>query len=343
MAKNRFDPRFDYDGDGRSNTPRDRQQFQDNVTAYGSGKPTTDTVSRDELASMAGIPDEWITENTEIRSLFQKAIAQGWNKSAMGQKKFVEDFLNSATYKKHGASMAAYLVARDKGGQDFERLVLDSSDKVQKLAVSLGAKLTDAQLRDFGDRALAYGWDEQDLRKILTGNYSFTDGFGVTHTYDTSLLDYDKGWAQMQTTALKNLARKNGIALSDGWYQSAANSVAAGLGTLEDFQAQIRKQATSAFPVWRQQIESGFDVEDLAAPYVSIMQKRLGRGRVELDDPLLKQAFNSIDDKGQPAVMGLWDFEKSIKRSDEWARSEDGHNEIMSLTRELGQMMGFTG
>ena len=302
-----------------------------------------DTVSKKDLAAMAGIPDEWITENTEIRKLFNRAIKQGWHKSSLGQKKFVEAFLSSNTYKRHGANMAAYLVAKDKGGEDFDNLVNAEVDRVAALATQLGATLTDEQLRQFGDRALAFGWDDGELRKILTGNYSFTDGYGETYTYDTDLLDYDKGYAQNQITSMRNLAAKNGVTFNDGWYESAVRSIASGLGTPDDFAAQIRKQAAAQFPTWKSQIEAGFDVEDLASPYTSIMMKRLGRSRVELDDPLLKQAFGGVDDKGNPTVMGTWDFEKLIKRTDEWAESEDGHNEVMGLVRQLGRTMGFTG
>lgn len=343
MADEKFRKKVDYDGDGKTGTKSDRRTFKDNVEEYGTGQPTKDTISKDDLADIAGIPDEWIKENSEIKRLFSMAIEQGWNKSTTGQQKFINEFLNSTTYKKHGASMAAYLVAKDKGGQDFQNLLDTEAEKVRNLAVQLGANVDDEMLAKFADRSLAFGWDEGDLRKVLTGQYSFTDGAGTVHTYDTDLLGYDKGWAQNQMVQLKNTAARNGVSFNDEWYNSAVRSVAAGLGTAEDYAAQIRKQAASRFPVWRGQIEAGFDVEDLASPYTSIMQKRLGRGRVELDDPLLKQAFNRVDDKGQPAVMGLWDFEKAIKRTDEWAESEDGHNEVMSLTRQLGRMMGFTG
>lgn len=343
MAKEKFDKNFDYDGDGKEGTKADRRQYRQNKEDLGTGKPTKDTISKKDLAEIAGVPDEWITENTEIRALFNTAIEQGWNKSTTGQQKFINEFLNSATYKKHGANMAAYLVAKDKGGKDFEDLLSGSRDTVQNLAVSLGVNLNPELLDSLGDRALAYGWDEGDLRKVLTGQYSFTDGAGRVHTYDTDMLGYDKGWAQNQMVQLKNVASRNGVSFNDEWYQSATRSIAAGLGTPDDYAAEIRQQAASRFPVWRQQIEAGFDVEDLASPYTSIMQKRLGRTRVELDDPLLRQAFNTTDDKGQPGVMGLWDFEKAIKRTDEWAESEDGHNEVMSLTRQLGRMMGFTG
>lgn len=342
----KFDKDFDYDGDNktyREGDKNDRKRYRRNKRDYGTGKLTKDTISRGDLAEIAGIPDAWIMENTELQLLVNKAIEAGWNKNPQGHERFINEFLNSETYKKHGANMAAYLVAKDKGGQDFQNLLDGEAQKIETLAVRLGANLTPEVLANLADRALAFGWDEADLRKVLTGQYTFTDGNGVVHTYDTDMLGYDKGWAQIQMTNLKNTAMRNGVSFNDSWYESAARSVASGLATADDFAAEIRKQAASRFPVWREQIMSGFDVEDLASPYVQIMQKRLGRSRVELEDPLLRQAFNATDDKGLPAAMGLWDFEKTIKRTDEWAESEDGHNEVMSLTRQLGRMMGFTG
>lgn len=302
-----------------------------------------DEISKEDLADLYGIPDEWILEDTQVRKLFNKAIKQGWHKSALGQQRFKEEFLATNMYQKHGADMAAYLIAKDKGGQDFQDLLDIEVQKVQKLATELGATLTDEQLQQFGDRALAFGWDDTDLRKILTGQYSFTDGYGETFTFDTDLLDYDKGYAQNQIVSMKNLAMANGVGYSDNFYESAVKSIASGLSTADDFYAQIRREAASMFPQWGKQIEAGFNAIDLASPYTSIMKKRLGRTDVQLDDPLLKKAFNGVDDKGQPSMMGTWDFEKMIKRTDEWAESEDGHNEVMGLVRELGRTMGFTG
>jgi len=329
----------DYDGDGKPGTKKDKKEWK----RLDGDEDGPEVLTSQELADLAGVPDEWIQENTEIRDLFNRAITEGWHKSALGQAKFTEAFLATNTYQKHGADMAAYLVAKDKGGKDFTDLLTDSEQRVLALATELGANLTDEQIKQFGDRALAFGWDDSELRKVLTGQYSFSDGYGTMHTYDTDLLDYDKGYAQNQITSLKNLAHKNGVGFNDGWYDSAVRSMAAGLSTADDYIAEVRRQAGSTFPQWRERIEAGFDAIDLASPYTEIMKRRLGRTDVDLDDPLLKKAFNGVDDKGAPTMMGTWDFEKMVKRTDEWAESEDGHNEVMSLVREMGRTMGFTG
>lgn len=222
MADEKFDKSIDYDDDGKPGTKKDRREFRRNVREFGVGKPTVDTVGRKDLLAMSGIPQEWIDENTEFKKLVNLAIQQGWNKSALGIKRFQDAILNSETYKRHGADMAAYLIAKDKGGADFENLVSDKAAWVEQMAVQMGARLTPEQLRNFGDRALAYGWDEQTLRKVLTGNYTFTDGDGQVHTFDSSMLDYEGGWAATQITEWKNLALANGISYDDGWFESAA-------------------------------------------------------------------------------------------------------------------------
>lgn len=337
----KFDKKFDYDDDGKPGTPKDRQTFRTNVREYGTGKPTKDTVSREQLIEMAGIPDEFFDGNTEISLLINQAIESGENKTSLGQQKFIDDFLNSTTYKEHGASLTAYLIAKDKGGTDFETLLNNKKLFVQGISTRLGVTLNDDQLDKFAEQAAMYGWDEQTLRLVLTGNYTWTDGKGVTHAFDTSFLDYSKGYSSNQIASLKNIAYRNGVSYTDSWYEKAINSVAAGLGSIDDYSAEIRKQAATAFPVWQKQIEAGVDAMDLASPYIQRMQKMLGRGDVDLNDPILKQAWNRVDDSGNPMVMGLWDFEKFLKRTDEWAEGEDGHNEIMGLTRRLVSMFGF--
>lgn len=339
--KERFDPKYDYDGDNKTGTKKDRRKFRENVEEFDTGKPTVDTVSREDLIRMAGIPDEFLDNNTEISQLINKAIAAGQHKSTVGQQKFINDFLNTTTYKEHGAALTAYLISKDKGGEDFNALLRTNRMDLEDSAVQLGISLTEDQLTELAEQSAMYGWDERTLKRVLTGNYSWTDGMGESHTYDTSYLDFDKGFASTQVTNLKNIAYRNGVGYKDEWYEQAVNAVASGLGTIDDYAAEIRNQAATAFPVWQKQIESGIDAMNLASPYIQRMQNMLGRGDVSLTDPTLKQAWNKVDAQGNPMVMGLWDWEKYLKSTDEWAEGEEGHNEIMGLTRKIVGMFGF--
>lgn len=343
MSDAKFDKNFDYDGDGDEGDKQDRKRFNQNMKKYGFGKPTEESLTKKELKKTSPFPIELMDSTTELIDIQRKAYDNKWHKHAKGQQQYVDAILNSATYKQYGANWVAYAKAKEEGGEDFAAVMRTATERIRVIAVAIGANLTPEQLESFAEKAEMFGWDEGTIRRVLTGNYEFTDGTGTTHSFNLDLMDYGKGWASEQMTTLKSLARRNGVGYNDDWYRNAVNKIGAGEGTADDYAAMIRQQAASAFPVWREQIEAGFDVQDLASPYVSIMQKRLGRGDVSLDDPLLKQAWNGVDDKGLPTVMGLWDFEKAIKRTDEWAESEDGHNEVMSLTRELGRTMGFTG
>jgi hypothetical protein len=299
------------------------------------------------LQAIAGIPDAWLEADTEIRQLVQRAIDEGWLETTIGQQKFIDSFLASTTYQNNGAYMAAYLVAQDKGGEDWITQQENARQLVLKTAGELGANLDDTAVQKLADSAMMYGWTEASrqylLKQALTGQLSWEGADGQQFTFDTNYLDYGRGLAATNVLTLKQLAAKNGVDYTDNWFEQAATSIVSGLRSVDDFKTEIRQQAASLYPVYAEKIMAGFDVSDLASPYVSRMAKvlEMDQNQISLDNQYIKQALLSQDDKGNPITMNLWDFEKMLRATPEWAGTKAASDKAGEITSTILRM--FTG
>lgn len=313
-------------------------------TAFGATDQLTDEAA---LARIAGIPDAWLEADSEIRDLIQRAIDGDWLRDTIGQQKFIDEFKATTTYRQNGAYMAAYLAQKDKGGEDWATQQNNALNLVRTVAAEIGAELDEAALQKMADSAMMYNWTDSNrqylLRQALTGQLKWTDGSGKEQSFDVNYLRPDKGTAATNIATLRQLAEKNGIDFADGWFQSAATAIASKLGSIEDYKAEIRKTAASLFPVYADKIMAGFDVMDLANPYISRMAKvlEIDQNQIGLDNQYIKQALLSQDDKGNPSTMNLWDFEKMLRKTPEWSYTKQASDKAGEITSTILRM--FTG
>lgn len=307
-----------------------------------------DTLTDEQrLADIAGIPDAWLDVNSEIRDLVAKAIASGAFNTQKGQQQFINDFLASETYRQNGEYMTDYLVAQDSGGENWRSMQQNAADYVQQVATEIGADLNDAQKQFFADAALMHKWTDPArkylLKQAMTGQLSWTDTAGKQYKFDTDYLDYTRGSAVTQINDLRKLAMRNGIEYTDSWFESAAKSVISNATTIEDWRADIREAAAGLFPVYAEKIRGGMDVMDLANPYIARMEKvlEMDRNQISLDNQYIKQALGSVDDKGTPKAMNLWDFEKTLRATPEWSYTKQASDKAGEITSTILRM--FTG
>jgi hypothetical protein len=144
---------------------------------------------------------------------------------------------------------------------------------------------------------------------------------------------------------LKKIAVDNGLRLSDSYYKSAAVSVASGLQTKEDWERDVRDQAASLWPSYSEKIKAGVDVASLASGYVNTMAQTLeiNPQDINLNDPYIREALGNFDDKGNPAPLGLWDFEKKLRADPRWMNTKQATDETSSVANTVLKMFGFRG
>lgn len=309
----------------------------------------TDKLTSEELRKQSGITAEFVAAHPEIGQLFDRAIKGDWLASDQGKANFMAALAETAWYKDNSAYARKYLFAQEQGGGDWEDQQRAAREAVTAEAVRVGAVLDDKATEFFANQYLLNGWYDGDRKNFLTralvGEYEYSDPNGAVHSFNTDFLDYGKGGASAIANALRTQADANGVTFSDGYYQSAARSILAGLADQNDYLSEIRTHAASLYPAYAKRIIAGENARDIASPYMTKMAQvlEIDPSSIDLNDKWIKQALGGVDAQGNPQPMGLWDFEKAVMQDERWQYTKAAHDRVSSLTQQIVSMFGYGG
>lgn len=144
--------------------------------------------------------------------------------------------------------------------------------------------------------------------------------------------------------AMMDFAKKNGVRLSDTFITDRIGAIGSGATTLEKEISSIRdKFVKSAFPAWADDIAAGVNVEDIAGPYKAAMSSLLEvpESQIDLSDPTLRSALQSVDAGGKPTYKPLWMFERELKQDDRWQYTDNAYKAVTSASDGALREMGF--
>ena len=268
----------------------------------------------------------------ELQQLFEDALNSEW--TAASVKAAVQ---SSDWYLANNEYFRTAWAKASIGGADWTATQETARLAVQAAATAKGRTLTAAELEANTQRYIYEGWGEVGRQQLLNdalavGLTTGTDGFMAGAAGD------------LQQT-LKDVANRNGLPLSQGYYESAAKSVASGLTTENDWIRDLRAQAASLWPSYADKINAGVDVGDLASGYVNTMANTLeiNASEISLNDPSIREALSSFDDKGNPLPMGLWDFQNKLRSDPRWMNTKQATDSISETANTVLEMFGLRG
>jgi hypothetical protein len=325
------------------------------AAATGTSTPPAgqDTFNMADALAVGGFDMKFVDDHPDVKKVFIDAVNKGWFTSgSTGQANFTNALHQTDWWRDNSTYARDYLIKESTGGKDWENQKQAATQFVKDRAQAIGAKLSDGQASILAKYTLMNGWNADATRakfldQALTGQLAYKDakpgGAGWDFSKDT--LDYGSGAIVNTVAKLRESAQRNGLTYSDNWYNSAAKSVAAGLGTVDDYLADIRKTAATQFPVFSDKIIAGADAIDIASPYLNKMAQTLemDANQISLSDPMIKKALGSVDAKGNPIAAGLWDFEKELKQDPRWGRTKQANDQVDRLIAKVGSMFGFSG
>lgn len=325
------------------------QEVGDDPVKYASSTDLpVDKITKKGLAESFSISWDFVKAHPDVMKVFQKAIDADWMSSDTGKRNFTNALQQTSWFQDNSKYAQQYLFLKDQGGENFNEQIRAAQEYVRQTAQKMGAKLDDTQLKFFAEQTLMNGWNVDGrsslLPQALSGDLSWKGQDGQAHTFQTDFINYDAGGPAATMQTLKNVAWQNGVTYDDSYFRGAAKAVASGLGSIDDYVAEIRKSASSRSPWWKNQIDAGANARDLASPYIDVYTKLRGvdPSSVSLDDPNVKLAFNKTDPKtGTVAPMGLWDYEKALRQSDWYEYTQDAHDRVGKYVSTIGKMFGF--
>jgi len=162
---------------------------------------------------------------------------------------------------------------------------------------------------------------------------------------DVNTLNVPEGPSGKYFVALKNVAARNGIMLSDNAATDYANKIVAGKLDEDTVVNVIRESAAEAFPALADKIKAGIDVKTLADPYIQSMSSILEIPDTGIDmfDPKIRSAMAYTLPDGKVGTRSIYDFEKELRKDPRWQYTNNARNEAASVATTVLKDFGFMG
>jgi hypothetical protein len=289
--------------------------------------PRQDTLSASELAEQYGWAQAVLNSDAELNRLFREAVKGQWSPERFQARLRATDW-----YRKHSESWRQAETQRLTDPKTYQANIDNLMAQMRQQASAMGAVIGDDKLRWRAEQAYKLGWNQQQIQVTLGAYVKAQDGVL-------------KGAAGQTAQQLRELAYANGVRYQDSWFNKAAQAVVSGTRSADDFAADIRANAASAFPAFRDQIKAGVDVIEIASPYRQAMSALLEipDADVDLYDPKIRQALSYRDKDGQARAKSLWEFENEVRKDTRWMKTNNARDEFMGTAQAVLDAWGFRG
>lgn len=282
----------------------------------------------EELAATYGWSVAFMESNPELKKLFESAVKETWTGA-----KFQAEVRNTKWWKTTSESARQAQALESSDPATYQAQMAATKMQVELLANQMGASIPDGKLAEITKNVITMAMDETALRSVLAGYIKFTKEGTLS------------GEAGMHEFVMRQYAAAQGVKLSDDALKQQAQMVVKKLASTEDFKAQVREQAKSAFPGYTEQIDSGMTMKDLAQPFQNVMSQTLGipLETVLIDDPIIKSALNGVNQEGKPIGLSLSQFTDVLKNDPRWRKTQQAQQDIMGTANKVLQDMGLMG
>lgn len=280
----------------------------------------------EELASNYGWSWSMLSSQPELKKLFQTAVAEDWD-----EKRFSASIDDTEWWQTTSETARQAQMTQASDPATWNAQVGAATMKVRMLANEMGALIPEGMMSRIAEDILRTGMGDEQIRATLGSYITFTD---------EGTLGGKAGQAGFK---LKQLAYMNGVQVSDDAVKNYAQQIAMGVSTMEQAEQYVRNMATSMFPTYKDQIDAGGNMMDIASPYMQILSEEMeiNPGEVNLFDPRVKEALNGINQDGKPTGMSLTEFQRSVRSSDGWLKTNKARDQIMGTAGAVLKDMGL--
>jgi hypothetical protein len=277
----------------------------------------------------------------ELRTLFDEAIRKGWNEGT-----FLSELKKTDWWKdpKKGVSWRqAFELEFNNPPGVWQESLSKAKQKIRDMADDLyNIQISEDVLDKIARRFYYQGWntDERGLKVWLAGQFGQQLTGGTELTPGGALLDVER--------TLSDAVREYGLTRDADWASRTAQQILNPDSNYDEDDAwnELIAEAESKYPVFAGRLSKDRSVRDLASGYIGELSQMLelrDPSSVDLNDPLLKRAFTSLDEKNQPRLMPLWEFNQQVKKDERWQYTNNALNTYSSIGSDLARMMGFVG
>jgi len=180
--------------------------------------------------------------------------------------------------------------------------------------------------------------ERRDILEKITKAYA-TAKIELAKTGDPkAVASLQRGSFGVTYTTLKKAYSENGIPFNEAAIGKLAVESSVNSNILNSNINLINLQAKTYFPALADKIDKGYTVKQLLSPY---LQTRANILEEDVDAIDLKELQGvAKDPKG---LMGLYDYEISLRKDPKWRFTKNAQDSLGSLARDLTKMFGLAG
>lgn len=298
---------------------------------------------------------EWVRSLVKqfpsLMNFFGRAIANGWDANTFLTELYKTDWWKTEAAGKGSKWLERFQLENDPArAPEWTQLVAETKRKIEKAADALyNMKLEDVDLDKLAVRYLRQGWDlydEEGLRRWLATEFGRQSDPKNPGDVDLEPLEPGGVFVDYERT-FRGAVRGFGLKRTEDWFtKTAAALLNPDSGVSEDdVWNELISEAESLYPVFAGRLSKDRTVRDLASGYLgwaaSVLE--LDPESIELDDPAVASALGYADDKGNPTLMPLWDYRKSLRRDPRWQMTDNAHDSYSNLASTFLKSMGAVG
>lgn len=284
---------------------------------------------QEEFAKRYGWAVAVFKSSPELWRLLNQAIRGDWSVD-----KFVAELRKKKWFREHSETWRKNEVERLTDPGTYKEKYDGLYAEVQDMAASLtGSELSAGQVKRIVTQALAFGWNDNQIRNSVAGFLKQQKGGGYG------------GEAGEAEAELRAYAADQGVNLNQANVSKWLKSILAGKSTLQGYKSWIQQQAMDAYPGLNRQIMEGRTVRQLADPYMNLMAEvwESNPESIRLNNATLLKALQYQNKDGTGALMNLGDFRRMLKQDPRYLSTTAAVNDATDVGHQILKDLGLVG
>lgn len=288
--------------------------------------PDKDKIDRDEIEQEYGLAYALFKAFPELEKLLRKAVNQSWDAN-----KFQVELRQTEWFKTHSDVWRQNIALKYSDPSTYKERLGNSMTILENLAGAYGAKLSDKASKRLAERALLFGWDENQIRDQLA------------RFVKPSQAGHYGGQLSAVETQLRNTALRNGVRINRDQLQRWMKNIVRGDSSQEQYETFIRAESAKTFSAYADQINGGMDLADVASPYIQTMSEilELNPAGIDLYDRTIRRALSYKTEKGEPSPMSISEFEDTLRQDKRWAHTQQANDQARGYVDAISRMWGL--
>lgn len=295
---------------------------------YGSGGFDAEA-AKDRAKELYGYLG-WFVDHPEIGPIILQAAEGGWTKERLQGALANTNWWRSTSERSRQWDA---LKASDRA--TWEAHIDETSISLMLKANQLGLSVSRGRAEQIADKALRYGWNDQELGIALAAEMRWRPG-GPTAS--------EQGGVGKLMQAVRKMAADAMVPVTKRQEWEWARRIVAGGADLDAVQATMSKLAKARFPWLAKEIDAGVTPGQFFAPYRNVIAQtlELNPDDINLMDTKWSPVLG-IKDGSKTRTMTMGEAERYARMKPEWLTTKNAWSTVTEAAGDILQTFGMMG